>query len=76
MTTAPRWRDPAGEAAYEIVVRGRVGPVVRAALLPVHAATEQQTVLRARLAPDRDVTDLLACLRARGVRVASIEAID
>jgi len=62
---------------YEVVVRGELGPVLRAALLPVRAtATQEQTVLRARLAKDRELADLVSVLRSHGVRVASITVLD
>ena len=63
-------------AHYEIVVRGEIGPVLRAALLPVQAgSSEVQTVLRTHLGQDRDLADLVHALRARGFEVASITVL-
>ena len=72
-----RRRRATGSVQYEVVVRGEVGPVLRAALLPVRAtATQEQTVLQARLAKDRDLADLVSALRSHGLRVASITVLD
>ncbi len=71
--TGPERERP---AYYEIVVRGEIGPVLRAALLPVQAgSSEVQTVLRTRLSQDRDLADLVHALRARGFEVASITVL-
>ena len=68
--------EPERPAHYEIVVRGEIGPVLRAALLPVQAGSPQvQTVLRTRLGQDRDLADLVHALRARGFEVASITVL-
>jgi len=75
--TGARRTRHAGAVNYEVVVRGELGPVLRAALLPVRAtATQEQTVLRARLSRDRDLADLVSVLRSHGVRVASITVLD
>ena len=67
---------PHGPESYEIVVRGVVGASVRAALLPVRAATvEREAVLHTHLPAD-DLADLVANLRARGLEVTSIAVLD
>ncbi len=61
---------------YEVVVRGRIGPAVRLALVPtVAGATWVQTVLCARLAQDRDLVDLVRVLRDHGFSVAGVTAL-
>ena len=71
--SSARTGPAAGGGAYEVVVRGEIGPALRQALLPVVARrTEAQTVLRARLGQDRDLVDLVAALRARGFQIASV----
>lgn len=73
MTAAP----PPVDDTYEIVVRGVVGAAVRAALQPARSATpEREAVLQTRLLPDDGLSDLVAALWARGLRITSIAVID
>lgn len=73
MTAALRPHDA---ESYEIVVRGVVGATVRAALLPVRAASaEREAVLHTHLPAD-DLADLVTELRARGLQVRSITVVD
>ena len=59
----------------ELVVRGELGPVLRAALKPhATARTEHSTVLRL-VAPSADLLAVLETLHAKGLRVTSVRKL-
>ena len=60
-------------AAYELTVRGELGPVLRGALRPFGGVrTEALTILRAGASEDRDLAELVRQLHACGLEVQEV----
>ena len=69
-----RTRQP--ESTYEFVVAGALGPVLRHALSPQRTArTESCTVLRADVAEDTDLVEVVRILESKGVKFEGVFAI-
>jgi hypothetical protein len=66
-----------GHASYDLTVAGDLGPGVHAALAPYAAILEELSAeMRTRTPVDVRVVDLVLLLESRGVRVASIAAVE
>lgn len=62
-----------GAAAYELTVRGELGPMMRGALRPFGGVrTEALTILRAGASDDRDVVELLRQLHECGLEIREV----
>jgi hypothetical protein len=63
-------------STYEFVVAGALGPVLRHALSPQRTAqTQSCTVLRAEVAEDTDLVDVVRILESKGVKFEGVFAI-
>jgi hypothetical protein len=62
------------EHVYEVVVQGRVGPVIAHVLRPCAVQAEEQTVLRAPLTTT-SIADLVEWLAARGLVVCRVALV-
>ena len=65
--------ERSGRATYELMLEGRLGPVLRKALENSKVArTGVSTVIRTSSTDDRDLVDLVRQLDARGLTIQDI----
>jgi hypothetical protein len=65
--------ERSGRATYELMLEGRLGPVLRKALQnSMVARTGVSTVIRTSSTDERDLVDLVRQLDARGLTIQNI----
>lgn len=69
-------RSAQSDDTYEFVVTGALGPVLRCALSPQRTAqTQHCTVLRAKVAEESDLVEVVRILESKGVKFDGVFAI-